>query len=137
MYISELSDILFEEEYGMVDFDWILRLFHERESIEICDSLYVRKVDEHNLSLNKQYRNNDYLYSSKVIDSYRSKYPEQVDLASKRLNGSMARYYYLIGEMDQARTYFRSSQWSIKTMLYYLTTFVGSRIVKKYFNVFG
>jgi len=35
IYRKELKEIQFEERYGMVDFDWVLRLFKDRESIEV------------------------------------------------------------------------------------------------------
>ena len=49
IFHSALKSELFEEVYGMVDFDWFLRLFHQRPSIEVCKSLYVRYVDKNNL----------------------------------------------------------------------------------------
>lgn len=137
LYDSSLKDIRFEEEYGAVDYDWILRLFHQQTSIEICKMLYTRIVDGNNLSLNEGYRMKDYTYSLKFFETYRQAYPTEVKLGIERLNGSIARYYYLMGNMKQARHYFKKSKLEIKTLLYYLTSYCGSGFVKKYFQVFG
>ena len=137
MFSSDLKEILFEEEIGMIDFDWVLKLFYNRKSVEISKSLYLRKVDGKNLSLNENYRINDYNFSLQTIKSYSKKFPEEVNLSKKRINGSMGRYYYLIGNMKLSREYLLKSSINIKTILYLITTFVGSKIVKKYFNIFG
>ena len=137
LFHKSLKNILFEEDYGMIDFDWVLRLFYNQKSVEVCFPLYVRNVEGNNLSLNEQYRLNDYTYSIKSILSYKDEYTKEVELSEKRINGSMGRYYYLIGNMQQARKYFLKSGIELKIMLYLITTFVGSKFVKKYFKVFG
>ena len=137
MFCSSLKHILFEEEYGMIDFDWVLRLFYNQRSVEICDALYVRKVDGSNLFLDQTYRIRDYKYSLRTVDKYKNEYFKEVQLSIKRINGSMARYYYLIGDMRLARVYFLKSEIGFKMILYFITTFVGSRLVKRYFKVFG
>ena len=137
MYRSELKDVLFEEEYGAVDFDWVLRLFHERDSIEVCESLYNRFVDENNLSMNEDYRKKDYDCSLKSIQKYKADYQKEVNFSAKKINGSMARYYYQVDDMKLARKYFLKSNLTLKTILYFLTTFAGASFVRKKFNVFG
>ena len=137
MFSSSLKNSLFEETYGMIDFDWILRLFNNQESVEVCDALYLRNVDGLNLSLNEQYRINDYNYSLESIEKYKEKYEKEVKIGEKRINGSMGRYYYLIDNMPMARKYFVRSELDWKIILYLMTTFVGSKLVKKWFNVFG
>jgi hypothetical protein len=137
MFCSSLKHILFEESYGMIDFDWVLKLFNNQKSVEVCDALYLRKVDGSNLSLNQQYRINDYQYSLQSVAKYKSEYNKEVKLAERRINGSMGRYYYLIGNMRLARVYFLKSRIELKTILYLITTFVGSKIVKRYFKIFG
>ena len=137
LFHSSLKHILFEEEYGMIDFDWVLKLFYNQKSVEVCNALYLRKVAENNLSLNEQYRINDYNYSLKTILSYKSEYSALVKCSAKRINGSMGRYYYLMGNMKLARNYLLKSTFELKTILYILTTFVGSKIVKRHFKIFG
>jgi len=134
---KELKDNYFEEHFNQVDYDWILRLFHNNDSIEVCDSLYSRFVSGSNLSLNDSYRKIDFYYSLMTIETYEDQYPNQVRKAYLRIHGSRARYYYLMGRMKKARFYFSKSQWGIKTLLYYITSFVGSEFVKKRFNIFG
>ena len=137
LFASSLKHILFEEEYGMIDFDWVLKLFHNQHSVELCSALYLRKVEGKNLSLNEQYRINDYNYSLRTISSYKGKYPDEVKSAEKRINGSFGRYYYLIGNMKLSRKYLMKSTIELKTFLYIISSYVGPKIVKKYFKIFG
>ncbi|WNJ17606.1 glycosyltransferase family 2 protein [Pontibacter sp. G13] len=137
LYSKEFQHILFEEHFGMVDFDWVVRLFHGQDSIEVSQSLYNRYVEGSNLSLNEGYRRKDYYYSLMFIEDYEDTYPKAVETARKRINGSRARYYYLMDNMHKARFYFLKSSFGMKTLMYYLTTYVGSSFVKKRFNVFG
>lgn len=134
---KELKGIYFEEHFNQVDYDWILRIFHNNDSIEVCDSLYFRYVSGSNLSLNESYRRKDFYYSLMTIETYEEQYPVEARKAYLRTHGSRARYYYLVGNMKKARFYFLKSQWGIKTFLYYITSFVGSEFVKKRFNIFG
>ena len=137
LFHSSLKYILFEEECGMIDFDWVLKLFHNNRSVEVCSALYSRRVEDNNLSLNEQYRINDYYYSLESISIYKNDFPVQVKLSAKRINGSMGRYYYLIGKMKLSRKYLLKSTIGLKTILYLITSFVGSKIVKYFFNIFG
>ena len=137
LFHSSLKDTFFEEEYGMIDFDWVLKLFYKQKSVEVCAPLYRRMVAENNLSLNEQYRINDYNYSLKAILDYKNEYSELVSYSAKKINGSMGRYYYLIGDMKLARKYLFKSTFELKTILYIITTFVGSKIIKRFFKIFG
>jgi len=137
MIHSSLKHIRFEEIFGMVDYDWKLRLFEHRRSAEISTSLMSRYVDGNNLSLDREYRKRDYYYSLMSLEDYEIRYPRETTLGRKRIEGSRARYHYLTGDMPSARRYFKKSHWDVKTMLYYCTTFYGNEVVKKYFRVFG
>ena len=137
IFEQSLKEILFEEEYGMVDYDWMVQLFHHQKSIEVCEPLYTRYVDGNNLSLNESYREKDFNFSLKFIKKYIQEYPSEVKIAHKKIHGSRARYYYIVGDMKKARYYFLKSSLNLKTFAYYVTTFVGSKYVKKKFNVFG
>jgi len=137
VYNKELKNILFEEKIGQTDFDWLLALFFNQESIEITDSLYLRHISGGNLSLKENYRIKDYESSIEVLNKYKSTFPKEAELGRKRLNGSLARYYYLINNMPLARKYFLKSEFNILTILYFLTTFVGSNYIKRKFEVFG
>ncbi len=136
IYRKELKDILFEEIFGMVDFDWILRLFHEKASIEVCESLYNRYVTDTNLSLNEDYRRKDFYLSLMFIEEFMNIYPKEVKTSYKKIHGTRARYYYLINNMKSARFYFLRSQLNLKTLAYYLTSFWGAKYVKRKFNIF-
>lgn len=136
-FTSKLKSILFEEEFGFLDFDWILKLFHENKSLEVCAPLYKRIVEGKNLSLNYNYRLRDFEYSKSFIKRYEKEFPKEVALGTKRIYGSRARYFYLIGNMKEARRYFRKSELNLKTFAYYLTTYAGANLVKKKYNVFG
>lgn len=137
MFRKTLKTVLFEEHYGMVDYDWMLRLFHHQDSIEVCDTLYTRFVDSHNLSLNETYRQKDFDYSLMFIKNYSKHYPKEVKTAIRKIHGTMARYYYRIKNMKNARFYFLRSSVNLKTFAYYVSTYGGSDFVRKNFNVFG
>lgn len=138
MINSALRHIRFEEHFGMVDYDWFLRLFENQATAEISAPLMIRRVNKHNLSINNNYRKNDYYYSLLCLESYEEQYPRHVRLGRKRLHGSRARYHYMTGQMRSARTYFKKSSFrNIKTLLYYCTSFYGSHFVTRHFRVFG
>ncbi|MEI6683674.1 MAG: glycosyltransferase family 2 protein [Bacteroidota bacterium] len=134
---SSLKHFRFEENFGKVDYDWGLKVFEGNCSVEVCRPLYKRYVEESNLSLNTGYRSVDFYFSLMILDGYSERYPAEARSGYKRLHGSRARFYYLTGNMKKARFYFARSGWNIKTLLYYLTTFAGSRFVRKTFTVFG
>ncbi len=134
---SDLKNVLFEEDYGAVDFDWWLRLLEGRTSVEVCQSLYTRNIIGSNLSLDLDYRMKNYNQALKAIADLEKKYPNQTKIARKRINASMAKYFYIIDDMDNARKFFSKAELNLKNLLYYLTTFVGSEFVKKNFPVFG
>ena len=137
MIHASLKDILFEEEYGMVDYDWVLSVCENQKTLEISEPLFVRYVETANLSLNEKYRINDLKISSEKIKSYYSKYPKESSIGLKRLNSSMGRYYYLVGEVEKARSYFLNGEFTCVTVLYFLTSFIGRKFVVKNFKVFG
>lgn len=137
IFSAKYKNLHFEEHYGVVDYDWILRLFHGKASLEVCDVLYTRLVEADNLSLKASYRKKDFEYSLKTIEQYAATYPVEARIGYRRTHGSMARYFYIIGNMKAARQYFLKSERSLKTVLYYLTTFGLANWVKKRFKVFG
>lgn len=137
IYRRELKDILFEENFGMIDFDWLLRLFHNKDSIELCDSLFYRYIDNTNLSFNENYRMKDFYFSLMTLEQYLYMYPREVKISYKKIHGSRARYYYMTNKMKLARFYFLRSQLNLKTLGYYITSFWGSKYVKERFNIFG
>jgi len=137
IFHKKLKNILFEEHFGMLDFDWGLRLLHNNSSVEVLESLFNRYVDGTNLSFNESYRRINYYYSLMYIENYKILYPKEVEIAYKRINGNRARYHYVMNDMGNARFYFLKSGFNWKVILYYFTTFGGSEFVKKKFNVFG
>ena len=137
MISRELSSILFEEEYGCVDYDWLVRLFEGRSSVHCNKVLATRYISGVNLSLQSRYREKEYDLSIRTAESYRDKYPAEAREGIYRINGTRARYHYVVGDMELAREYLRKSAPGLKTSLYYLTTYAGSRLVKRLFRVFG
>lgn len=137
MISKTLSSILFEEEYGCVDYDWLVRLFENNASVHCNRPLATRFVYGRNLSLQRSYREKEYALSLRAAGEYMGKYPAEAQEALYRINGTRARYHYVMGEMKLARKYFRKSAPGIKTALYCLTSYAGSTIVKRFFRVFG
>jgi hypothetical protein len=136
LFSNEFKNVLFEEQFGMIDYDWGLRLFYEQESLEVCESLYYRLVDTQNLSLNENYRKVNFYYSLYSIEQYDEQFPDAVKEAYYNIHGTRARYYYFIGNMKKARFYFLRSGINLKSLLYILTSYVGHEYVRKKFNVF-
>jgi glycosyltransferase involved in cell wall biosynthesis len=134
---KKLKTIYFEEVFGLVDFDWVLSILHNNDSIEIKDSLYLRYVKGNNLSLNENYRKFDFHYSLMTIDKYFDEYPSLVKKSYRKIYGSRARHYYLINQMPKARFYFLKSQRNLKTILFFITTFIGYAYVRRKFHFFG
>jgi len=137
IYRSNLKNIEFEEIHGQVDFDWVLKLFRNNDSIEVSQPLYNRFVDGSNLSLNINYRTTDYLYSIKTVEEYAAEFPKEARLGIKRLHGSFGRYHYLMNSMKEARKYLLMAGISPKILAYYLTTFCCSRFIVKHFHILG
>lgn len=143
MYIGGLllradrASVLFEEEFGQLDYDWLLRLTEGCSTREVCQPLFIRHVVGSNLSLNPTYRARDFAFALKTLDKYRTTYPELVRQAEARWHGSYGRYWYAVGDFKQARTYFKQSDWSPAIFAYYLTTFVGGNWIRRRFQVFG
>ena len=137
MIDSRLRHLLFEENFGMVDYDWLLRITENNETAEVTECLVFRNVKATNLSLNNQYRQKDYYYSLYFLENYRKTYNREYTTAIKRINGSRARYHYLSNDMKEARRFFIKSEINLKQIAYILTSFIGSRFVKKKFVVFG
>lgn len=120
LFHSSLKTVQFEEEYGMVDFDWLLRLFRNNCSVEINEPLYIRHFDGTNLSLNETYRENDYHFSIQTVLRYKIEFPKLRNIALQRINGSYARYYYVSNKMKLARRHFLKSEFNFKIILYFL-----------------
>lgn len=137
MFQSKFKDIYFEENFGQLDFDWILRMTEGRSTAEIPECLVIRHVDSTNLSLNDNYRRKDYYYSLYIFEKYLDKYQEETKKGILHLHGSRARFHYLQNDMKLARKFFYKSEFSWKLPAYILTSFAGSSFIKKKFAVFG
>ncbi|NIR52857.1 glycosyltransferase family 2 protein [candidate division KSB1 bacterium] len=137
MFDKQLTVLHFEEFFGKLDFDWLLRLFRDQRTAKVSEPLVIRHVDGSNLSLDLKYRRLDYFYARMIYEQYEDDFPKEVKAAIKGLNGTRARYYYKMNNMRKAREYFFQSKMNWKTILYIITTFAGSDFVKKHFRVFG
>jgi glycosyltransferase involved in cell wall biosynthesis len=136
MFHKSLKYIPFEEKYAMVDFDWLLKIFQNQSSLEVCEPLFIRHISGENLSFNESYRINDYNFSKQTLKAFINEYPREVKIASKRINGTMARYYYKMEKMGSARKYFFKSECNLKCLAYFITSFYGYKLVNKKFKVF-
>ena len=121
---------LFEEHFGQLDFDWILRLTRNRICVQV-DPVVVRYNTQKNLSLDPEYRRRDFYMSLLHVDG---------DVKTiKRIYASRGRYHYVMGECSMARFYFMRGELNWKTVLYYISSFnntLRKLIIKKY-KVFG
>lgn len=121
---------LFEEYFGQLDFDWLLRLTENRKCIQTCP-VVKRNVTGNNLSLNPIYRKRDFYFGLLMVDG---------DVpVMKRWYASRGRYHYVMSEMKMARFYFLRGVLNWKTILYYISSYnlQLSKIIINKFKVFG
>lgn len=137
LFHRDLKRIRFEENFGVCDFDYLLKLTAGQPAARICVPLITRHVYGSNLSLNPYFRRVAHYHSLMTLEEYEDRYPKEVALAARRINGTYARYFYKIGRMKKARKYFRRSQWNWKTLGYIITSYFGANWVKKHFRIFG
>lgn len=121
---------LFEEYFGQLDYDWLLRLTKNRTCRQV-HPVVKRNADGNNLSFNIEYRKRDFYMGLLLIDG---------DIRTmKKWYSSRARYHYVMNDMKMARFYFIRGDVSIKTILYYISSYnlrLSNLIIKK-FKVFG
>lgn len=134
-YISSLliknNDVpLFEEYFGQLDFDWLLRLTKDRTCVQ-TSPVVIRNINKNNLSLNPIYRKRDFYMGLLLVDG---------DVpVMKKWYASRARYHYVMYEMKMARFFFLRGNLNWKTTLYYISSYntTLSKIIINKFKVFG
>jgi glycosyltransferase involved in cell wall biosynthesis len=143
MYIGGLllradrAQVHFEEVYGQLDFDWLLRVTEGCATREVCRPLFIRHVEGSNLSLNPTYRARDFEYAMHTLSELAARYPSEVKVSKARWHGSYGRYWYTVGEFAKARHHFLRSDWSLAVIFYFATTFVGGNWIRKRVQIFG
>lgn len=121
---------LFEEYYGMLDYDWLLKITKDRKCVETKTET-IRHVDGNNLSLKKDYRIKDFYMALIIVDNNKQ--------TIKSMFSTRARYHYIMNECKEARFFFIRGIINWKTILYYISTYNNTLrkwIIKK-FKVFG
>jgi glycosyltransferase involved in cell wall biosynthesis len=135
LFKSKLKNIFLEEEFGQCDYDYILRLFHNIETVEVSIPLINRYVENSNLSLNEKYRLIDYEISNRIYDSFQLAYKKEVEVGRKRLNAAMGRYYFYINNGKESRKYLIASHFGPVNILLYITSHF-SFIINRFYKVF-
>ena len=117
---------LFEEYFGQLDYDWMLRATKSRVCREIAPCVW-RYVNGKNLSLDPDYRKRDFyiglIHAGNDIG------------VIKRWYSSHARYHYVMGDMKIARFYFIRGTINWKSILYVVSSYfpiLSQWIIKKY-----
>jgi hypothetical protein len=130
---AKLKDICFETKYGFLDYDWLLRLLSNRTCVGFEEPLVLRRVHGSNLSLQRHYREADFIEAARIIRRAGCKE------GYKRLCATHARYLYVIGDYSEARKMFLCAGLNLKHILYIFTSFVPpvARYVTRRFRVFG
>ena len=135
VYISSILMInkdvpLFEEYFGQLDYDWLLRVTENRKCKEIHPCV-IRYVGDENLSMNPEYRKRDFYMGMLLVD-------DNIETL-KSMYGTRARYYYVMGEMKRARFHFWRAKHDCITALYIITSYSrkASKLIIKKFGVFG
>ena len=94
LYISSIllknKDVpLFEQRFGYLDYDWLLRVTKDR----VCrttEPVVIKHISKNNLSLDKTYRITDFYMNLMLTDENKD--------AQKRIYGTRGRYHYFVGE---------------------------------------
>jgi len=114
------------------DYPWLLKVTENRACKEI-DPCVIRYVDGNNLSLDPQYRQEDFDLIYDVLLSERN-LPAIAKLCATR-----AKYFYKVGNYSEARGYFRRADQTLKNRMYILTSYCPplARWIVRKFTVFG
>jgi glycosyltransferase involved in cell wall biosynthesis len=136
--VSE-SRIRFEENFGMMDYDFMLKLTEGRTAVKINTPVMTRYSDGGNLSLDPHFRRVSYYFSLMTMELYYKKYSKEVLRGMGRISGTKGRYHYLMGEMGLARMFFLRSRLCLKTVLFLGTSYLipASRFVRKKIRILG
>jgi hypothetical protein len=121
---------LFEEQFGQLDYDWLLKVTEARDCREVAPCVR-RWVNGKNLSLNPSYRAHDFYMGLLQVDGDTR--------TMKKWFASRARYHYVMGEVKMARFFFARGTLNWKTVLYFFTSYstVLRKIIIRKFKVFG
>jgi len=121
---------LFEEYFGALDYDWVLKATANRPC-SVVKPCVIRHVTGKNLSLDPEYRKKDFYTAMLLADGNIR--------AMRRICGTRARYYYQIGNGCLARFWFLRADFTWKSIFYFLTSFfpVLREQISKRFRVFG
>lgn len=121
---------LFETCFGQLDYGWLLQVTSNRKCRQVLPKV-IRHKTGNNLSLNPNYRRNDFYMGLLEVDG-------DID-TMKSWYSSRARYHYYMHEMKLARFYFLRGKIGWKEVLYYLTSYSYnlSKFINKKFKVFG
>lgn len=132
MIHNSLRHIVFEEEHGICDYDYILKILHNNITAQVNSPLFNRYIDGENLSHNKRYRELDYEKSVQIYSFYQRLYPSEVKVGIQKLNAMMGRYYYTKGDRNNAIHYFKKSRLGVMNLSILLLLKTG---LSKFFNL--
>lgn len=132
IYWGDSKNIPYEEYFGMTDYDRQLLLYHNRDSIEVCEPLFYRYLHKSNLSKTGKLKINDGYMCLAAIGRFSNLYPKESLKGMKKIYENLGRYYYLYANnMPLARSNFWKSRLSWKILAFIFTSFVGSEYVKR------
>lgn len=135
---AEMKHIRFEENFGRMDYDYMLRLTEGQRALQIHAPVMTRYSHGGNLSLDPQFRREAFYHSLLTLEGYYKRYPKWVLRGMMALAGTKARYHYLMSEHKMAWFFFRQARLTGKTLLYLVTSLLGlNRWVGRYFKVLG
>lgn len=136
LFKSVLKNILLEETFGKCDFDYILRLFHNQSTVELSIPLIKRYVESSNLSLNENYRLQDFEIAMKSFKEFSKKYPYEVKIGQKRMNAALGRYYFSMNNGFKARIFLKKSRLGFFNVFLIFFSFISTKVVNKYIRLF-
>lgn len=121
MIPRHLKDVRFEENYGGMDYDYILNITRDRRVVYVGETLCFRRGAT--LSLNEQYRISSFYFSLYTLECERLKYGHDVSLGITRLYGSLGRYYMATNNYANARRWLKPTK-RLKDLILYLVSLV-------------
>ena len=126
------------------DIDWKINLFYAQPSVEVCKTVFTRIENGKNLGQNVKYREWFLKMSKFTYEKWKKAgWGEDALIGYSRNHISLGKYYYSIGNMEMARIYFQKGikmhkiNKTLKNYLYYITTYIGGNIIRKYVKVHG
>jgi glycosyltransferase involved in cell wall biosynthesis len=134
-YPMYLSSLMIKREkikffsHKSVDFEWLLEITENSVITLLNEPLVLRNVHGNNLSLEDQYREDDYLIATRIMKKQKNY------KGLRKIYNSRAKHFYYL---NKPKPFMFLRYPSVKNLVYFFTAIFGlSKFVNKKFNFFG